>query len=254
MARVPGGYIGIRPAAPTTSSAVGVWSLGDHYWYKRNGTWPAPDIDPSFANVSLLLHMNGTNGSTTFTDSSVTPKTVTPSSTEISTTQSKFGGASASFTGGHLAISDSSGFGFGTGDFTVEFWLYYTGGNGYVFFWNNNPGFGLYIGYGLNNNTKQPWLWDGGNVLTTSTAVTDNAWQHHAVVRSGGDISIYLDGTLLNSGAFTNDLGTSRPFRIGDNGQGSQATSGYIDEFRVTKGVARYTSAFDPPTAPFQDA
>lgn len=257
MTRPRGGYIAFNraPAASAVNSAaVGIWTLREAESLKRAGTWPIGNVDSSFANVSLLLHMNGTSGSTTFTDSSTSTKTITASATEISTAQSKFGGASGLFSGGYLSAQSNAGFGFGVGDFTVEFWLYYTGGNGYVFFWGNNQGFDQYISYGLNNSTKQPFLWNEGNVLTTSTAITNNTWQHHAVVRSAGTIAIYLDGVQLNSGSFGANIGSSRPFRIGDNGFGDQTTSGYIDEFRVTKGVARYTAAFNPPTAPFPDA
>jgi len=82
--------------------------------------------DTYYSNVSLLLHCDGSNGSTTFTDNSPSPKTVTANgNASVSTAQSKFGGASAVFdgTGDYLSLDGSSGFAFGTGDFTIEFWL-----------------------------------------------------------------------------------------------------------------------------------
>jgi hypothetical protein len=80
-----------------------------------------PD-DPNYASVSLLLHMDGTNGSTVFTDLSPVPKVVTRfGDAQISTAQSKFGGSSAYFdgTGDYLTVASSADFGFGTGDFTI---------------------------------------------------------------------------------------------------------------------------------------
>jgi hypothetical protein len=240
-------------ASGYNSEAGGIWTLRDAERFKRAGTWPSNAVtpDPLFANVSLLLRMDGANGATTFNDESGNSHAVSKSGTvSISTSQAKFD-QSALFGDGRLSVASNAAFGFGTGDFTVEFWLYYTGGNGYVFFWLNNSGSGAYIGYGLNNNTLRPWLWNDGNVLTTTTNITSNTWQHHAVVRQSGVIAIYLNGALLNSGNFSTDIGAARPFIIGDNGVGDQATSGYIDEFRVTKGVARYTSTFTPPDSPF---
>jgi hypothetical protein len=214
--------------------------------------------DPDYSSVSLLLHGNGTNGSTTITDNSPSPKTVTVvGNAQISTAQSKFGGSSIAFdgTGDALRYPSDPAFGWGTGDFTVEFWLYYQGGNGYTFFWIQAPPGPTppYLGYGLNDGSKHPWLWNNENVLTTSTDITNNTWQHHAVVRSSGTVSIYLNGTSIGSTAFASDLTASKPFSIGDNGSLVQSTNGYIDDLRITKGVARYTSNFSVPPAQFPD-
>ena len=91
----------------------------------------AGPTDPDFADVSLLLHGDGTNGSTTIVDSSDNVNSVTANNgAQISTTQSKFGGSSIEFlstanTG--LAVTPSSVFQFGTGDWTVEAWIYQRG-------------------------------------------------------------------------------------------------------------------------------
>jgi hypothetical protein len=221
------------------------------------GTEKTPVDQLGIQNVSLLLHGNGTNGSTTIVDSSPTPKTATVlGDAQISTAQSKFGGASIRLdgSGDALRYASNAAFGWGTGDFTVEFWLYYQGGNGYVFFWIQAPPQAIpYLGYGLNNGTKTPWLWNAGNVLIGNTNVTNDAWQHHAVVRNSGTLTIYLNGVSIGSTTFASNLAASKSFAIGDNGSGIQHTNGYIDEFRITKGVARYTANFTPPTAPFPD-
>jgi len=219
---------------------------------------PAGPTDPNFANVSLLLHGDGPNGSTTIIDSSPSPKTATAvGDAQISTAESKFGGASIRLdgSGDALRYASNEAFGWGTGDFTVEFWLYYLGGNGYVFFWIQGAPVNVpYLGYGLNTVSKRPWLWNNGDVLVSNTDVTNSVWQHHAVVRNSGTLTIYLDGISIGSTTFTSDLASSKPFSLGDNGSLQQFTNGYIDDFRITKGIARYTANFTPPTAPFPDA
>jgi hypothetical protein len=150
----------------------------------------------------------------------------------------------------YLSAPANAAFGFGTGDFTLEFWLYYTGGNGYVFFIINNSGSGGYVGYGLNTGTKTPWIWNNVNVLIGNTDITLNTWQHHAVVRSSGTVTIYLNGISIGSTAWTANLGTLNPLYVAHNATGGQLTTGYMSNVRVVKGTAVYTSNFTPPTAP----
>jgi hypothetical protein len=198
--------------------------------------------------------MNGSGDS--FVDSSGTPKTITVNGTPTqSATQSKFGEKSMFLNGvSALRIASNSAFGFTTGDFTVEFFLYYTGGTGYVFFYSMSNGYDQYASYGLRSGTKRPWVWNEGDVLQGSTDVTNDVWQHHAVVRSGGVLTLYLDGVAIGSTSFGNNLGSSTVMNIGDNGAGAQRTNGYIDEFRVTKGAARYLANFTPPSMQFLDS
>ena len=153
--------------------------------------------------------------------------------------------------GDYLTVASSSNLGF-SADFTVEFWLYYTGGNGYKFFWTNNAGSGDYLGYGLNTGSLNPWLWNDANVITTSTAISTNTWQHHAVVRNGSTLTIYLDGVSIGSTTNTTTFGAgSQPFYIGWNGiNNQQNTTGYISDMRVVNGSAIYTTDFTPPTEP----
>jgi len=222
-------------------------------------------VDPQFGSVSLLLHGDGTNGSATITDSSPTPKTVTAAgNAQISTAQSKFGGASLLFDGNgdYLASASNAAFGMGTSNFTLEAWIrpnLITGfDRGIIEF--RNTIFGQLDGGAafIQGSSAKLGFWDGvtGYGLT-GTVVSLNTWHHVAFVRLGNTLTAYLNGTQDFTASFTVNLGSARPLGIGGSNtntlKGSSPFSGYIDEVRITKGIARYTTNFTPPTAPFPD-
>jgi hypothetical protein len=245
--------------------------------------------DPNFADVSLLLHGDGTNGSTTITDNSPSPKTVTAvGNAQISTAQSKFGGASIAFdgTGDYATVPVSTDFEFGTGDFTVEGFVYITSFAGSNKFVNMAClGRGANGGGGANLVTCG-WLlfitatviylvrYDGTTYTEISRSVTVStaAWHHVAVSRSGTNLRIFFNGTQVGA-TETNTLsfnrigdGGSQDLHVGRlyTGDDTQTAvsgftyyesflNGYIDDLRITKGVARYTANFTPPTAAFPD-
>ena len=232
-------------------------------------------VDPQFGSVSLLLHGNGTNGSTTITDNSPSPKTVTAvGNAQISTAQSKFGGASIAFdgTGDYLTVPSTGTPGdFGTGNFTVELWHYL------VSRLNTTPclisnyssfaagSFALFAGHassvilGFPNGTNQYQLALNGSgfpSINSTATIAYGVWVHIAVVRSGSTITLYVNGAA--SGTVTNTAnltGTTGSLWIGTaaDSLATGAINGYIDDLRITKGVARYTGNFSVPTAPFPD-
>lgn len=216
--------------------------------------------DPSFSNVSLLLHGDGTNGSTTITDSSPTPKTVTAvGNAQISTAQSKFGGASIAFdgTGDRLSIPLSNDYAFGASDFTVEYWAYYLNANAGTV-WDGRA-------LTLSGNALSDYLLNGrliiylvtGNTNLVTTAVgsiTTSLWTHVAIARASSSLRVFLNGIQSGSTASDSTNITSTSLTIGGGTNSSAAFNGYIDDLRITKGVARYTANFTPPDAPFPDA
>jgi hypothetical protein len=216
---------------------------------------PVP-VDPVFNNVSLLLHGNGTNGSTTITDNSPSPKTVTAvGNAQISTAQSKFGGASIAFdgSGDYLTVLNSSQFNFGVDDFTIEAWFYRTSTAQFEIASCGNPGAD---GFFFTSNTSAINFGTGSAVVlaSSSTSLALNVWTHIAVTRSSNVTRLFANGI---AGATTtnalNNLNSTTVFRVGANRAVNAFATGYIDEFRITKGVARYTANFTPPTAPFPD-
>jgi hypothetical protein len=226
-------------------------------------------VDPQYGSVSLLLHGNGTNGSTTITDNSPTPKTVTAvGNAQISTAQSKFGGSSIAFDGNGDALSvaglsDLSQFTMLGVVATYECWLYL----------NSLPAVRYFL-FGSFGTGDSGWTIDvnssgnifiarnsGGSTLTLSSAFTASSWQHLAVVSNGATIAVYRNGISVGSIAASNDLdgrgaitSVTQDFRIGARRVANDLPlNGYIDDLRVTQGIARYTANFSPPAAPFPD-
>jgi len=221
----------------------------------------AVEADPFFNNVSLLLHGDGTNGSTTIVDSSPSPKTVTAvGDAQISTAQSKFGGASIAFdgTGDYLTVPGGD-FDF-PGDFTVE-----------AFFWlNNATANDETIAGKWDNPSLRSWLLNvsgtkitfalgqGGSIdaFTPSASISSSAWHHVAVCRAGESVRIFFNGLQIGS-TYTSDFNatsSAQSLAVGINLDADRTPfNGYIDDLRITKGIARYTANFTPPTAPFPE-
>jgi hypothetical protein len=233
---------------PATSGGV-FWPSG--------GGGGGGGTDPYFSSVSLLLPMDGTNGSTTFTDASSNGFTVTANgNAQISTAQKKFGTASGLFDGNGdwITAPSASAFSFGTGDFTVEAWIYQISMNQYSA--------ALEIGSHISSDSIVFLVgWDiGGAVYSggwfgSRGPLATNQWQHVAWTRSSGTLRSFVDGTLTSSTSFTNNLSSytnvSIGYGAGYNGGSTYYFNGYIDDLRVTKGISRYNAAFTPPTAAF---
>ena len=233
--------------------------------------------DADYSSGTLLLHLDGIDGSTSTTDDSSSSHAVTfNSDARISTDESRFGGSSVYFDGAgdSLSLPASSDWNWGTNDFTVEFWLYLIGtSRQYI----TGPGTDTathYDGIGIDYNsvgTNKLGIWassngsswdiinaDGGGNGIGSTTVTQNTWHHIAYVRNGTSFKLYLDGVQevsVTSSASVFD-GSSTTWNFGQFIYLGAAyfTNCYMDEIRITKGVARYTAAFTPPTAPFKGA
>jgi len=215
-------------------------------------------FDPNFANVSILLHGTGTNGQTTFTDSSVNNLTLTRSgNTIISTSRFKFNSSSIYFaqTATDLLNITNSGsiFQF-PANFTIEtfvnsdtltvdksiFVMSNTGATQYFAFNFDGTNFNIYL------NSPSP-------SSTISHGMSADTWHHVAMVRNGSTITLYTDGiskgTISNSSTLGFAAGNIFLNRLG----GGLNDAMYIDEFRITKGIARYTAAFTPPNREFLD-
>lgn len=223
------------------------------------------ETDPYRSQVSLLLHGDGTNGSTTITDSSPTPKTVTAvGDAQISTAQSKFGGSSIAFdgSGDYLDASSSNQYAIGTEDFTVEGWVYFNEQNTSTtprgLFQQSTTLFesSLIGNVALGHRLNGRWhIYAKNTFYDSSQVITAQEWIHFALVRYTGSTTLYSNGSPVINVASDNTNYAGTVFGIGSiyNTSSNFNFNGYIDDFRVTKGVARYTTNFTPPTAPFPD-
>lgn len=223
-------------------------------------SWPGANVlldasvvlDPSISAVSLLLHMDGADGSTTFTDSSLTPKTVTANgNAKVSTAQSKWGGGSLVLNGGdYLTAPADLDFVFGTGDFTVELWIntvdtaerilidQYLGGTSWQF---------------AVKGGKLAW-YSAGYVLTGAVSVNPGTWHHVAATRSAGILRFFVDGVFDGATPLSANYLNKVVLGIGAQAAARNPSydfAGFMDDVRITKGVARYTANFTPPAEPF---
>lgn len=249
----------------TETPAGGVTARTYAYYGSTAGFVDTVASDPYFDHVSLLLRTDGADGAVAFTDSSAIPKpVVTGGNARISAAQSKFGGSSMRLDGvrDYVSLPADPSLAMKASDFTIEMWVYKLGNNANTSrLWNPDGDFyadvnlqfdagGNLVSYGSATGTA----WNAW-AFATGIPVANNVWKHVALVRAGGTVTLYVDGagTVL-----TTALGTTALYDAGKQhtigGQGVNADrsfNGYIDDVRVTKGLARYTANFTPPTQAF---
>jgi hypothetical protein len=206
----------------------------------------------AITNTSLLL--NFTNAG--IIDNAEMNNLETVGNAQISTAQSKFGGASMLFdgSGDYLTLHNLLTSNLGSGPFTVELWVYFNSASGTQFILSNYQNSSVGWGLGISSGNFAFWATGDTPDISTSIAPATGVWYHLAVSGQSGAIRMFLNGTQIGS-TFTGTpaLDSTATLRIGD-GQGAaspQPFNGYIDDLRITKGYARYTSSFTAPTAPF---
>jgi hypothetical protein len=259
MIGLNGGLIGVRKV-PSGNTASGLWVSNEQVLAQRAGIWPSGG-DPDFASVSLLLPFDGVDGSTTFTDLSSNQFAITRTgNATISTAQSVYGGSSVVFDGtlSSLDAGPSAVLALGSDDFTIEC---------YVRPATSSAGM-IASSRVLNNADLNYWQleiisgrleaqWRAGAIYTARTAdhsLITNTWHHVAAVRSGSTLTVYLDGIAGNTTANVSGTAVTEQYvAVGATKFTGFARSfnGYIDDLRITKGVARYTANFTPPTEAF---
>ena len=214
--------------------------------------------DPYIDDVVLLLHCDGTAGSHTFVDNSPLAKTYTATGgCVVDTTVKKFGTGSMVYTtpdAAYVGFTSSSKFDFGTGDFTIECWAHCLDASVYQPIMSNDSDAGNIYIY-ADEGGVTAGVYDGSSSFDTGPiSISDNAWHHIAFVRASGDLQLYLDGTAAGVAVeCTTDLSDDACAYWLGSYAGGDTFNGYIDDFRITKGVARYTTTFTPPTAQFPD-
>ena len=270
-------HIGGRFAV-TSGTLIGITGHIDEFRisntarYTANFT-PATQPHVNDDNTLLLLHMDGTDGSTYFEDDNGVRNKVGVSAVDdaqISTAQSQFGGASALFdsTGTLLNASRPEFWKLGTEiqDWTIEGRIYLNVNENTTRGLMNSSTFGTSNGWGviLSGGKKIGWRGSalgGTSSLTSSTDLPTFEWAHFSIVRSGTTLTIYLNGTqVAQQTSYSNQTDVEEILEIGRSGSISNnnwvsqlvTPNCFLDEIRISN-TARYTANFTPATEPFQN-
>ena len=209
-----------------------------------------PPTAPQTPTAATTLLLNGMNAG--IYDATAINDMETVNNVYVSTAVSKFGSSSIRFNSAdYLKLPSTNELAFGTGNFTIEAWVYITANSGDWFIISSIGSGGLFFGQRAGSGwgygrTAVAWDYNSGvNPVT-------NTWQHLAISRSGTSMRMFVDGTQIGT---TQSSGTDYSLATGGTSVGSQGANyylgGYIDDLRITKGVARYTSNFTPPTQAF---
>jgi YD repeat-containing protein len=228
--------------------------------------------DASFSSVSLLLHGDGADGSTAFFDSGSFPKApVVGGGAQISTAQSMHGGASMKFNGSSslLTYPHDATLDLASGDFTIEASVYISSLMYHNVILQKDQSFGTtftsYAFYVATSGQLQGGIGTGNGAgysqwLTSAPGlITSGQFYHVAFTRQGSVLRLFVNGALVQTATQTGTpVDGGKPLVIGRYPSGGGTAdgwfNGYIDELRITKGMARYIASFTRPTQAFPNA
>jgi len=255
------------------------------------GFLPQAEAQGVDSYTKLMLHADGSNQVTSFTDSSsgvktvtntesydsytklmlhiennltdsAAGKTVTNNNVTFSGSAYKMGGYSGVFNGSnaYLSLADSDDWDFGSGDFTIDFWVRFSSFSDYQTLfdfgqaWN---GYGVVMEY---SNVDSQFIIAFGSAGNTdmnfrpSWSPSLNTWYHVTLARISGVVKAFVDGKQVGTNySYTGDITASNyGTTIGRRGDPTpHYLTGYLDELRISKGIARWTSDFTPPSSPY---
>jgi hypothetical protein len=221
--------------------------------YTSNFTPPTTPLT-AISGTSLLTCQsnrfidNSTNNFTITRNGDVSVQAFSPFNPTAAWSASTNGGSGYfDGSGDYLTAASNAAFGFGTGDFTVEAWVYIKTATSYAnIIAGPSGGATWYMEY---SSTRGFYFYDGTNALNGSSSVVTSTWKHLAVSRSGTTLRMFVDGVLTATHTTSSNIPQIAP-AIGAYNDGTYLVNGYISNLRVVKGTAVYTAAFTPPTAP----
>jgi hypothetical protein len=257
------GASGFQPALG--AAAPGVWTLEEATYYQGNRLWPI--YDPNFNQTTLMLHGNSpTNLPTWITDASTNNFAVAVNGDAKADSQTPFnkttyptsGSGYFDGTADQLTLANNTAFDFGSGNFTLECWVYLTATTGSIINYSNgqtsNSNFAWEI-YQASATSVQISILQGATAYTaTSAGFSINAWNHVACVRNGNTLTIYVNGTAGGTTANVTGVTISIPggstVKISGYNNATGMITGYVSNVRIVKGQALATGNFTSPTAP----
>jgi hypothetical protein len=222
-------------------------------------TWPYDDAC-SIEKTKLLVQSNTINGSNTFKDSSTQQHIITSYQNTIhSTANSKFGSSSIYFDGSsdYLDVVYSNDWNFDSNDFTIDFWFNNNS-------WTQSPSFlGTHIagtggnGWLIASDTPDiiKFYTQNTSLSTSGQNLSTGTWYHVAITNKNGTYYHFINGNLVKTIANTTSTNSSNSLRIGTIHKINSINytiDGYMDEIRIVKGVAKWTTNFTPPTLPYK--
>jgi hypothetical protein len=223
-----------------------------------------PSTLPSPSQVSLLCNFANAG----IYDSTEKNNLITIGNASLSSSQIKYGSGAMYFNNNisqsYLQLPRSTDLAFGIGDFTMECWVYFIqfssiGRISMIYASqgsNDTNGASVYFGTSTSNKAFVGTFNGGGRpTLTHPTTLSLNRWYHIATVKNNNQLNIYVDGIGTTPLTTTFSFSANTP-TIGSNPSAPNLEflkEAYIDDFRITKGIARYTSNFTPPSRAFPD-
>jgi hypothetical protein len=231
------------PTSPVNISAVG---------------WTGANVASSISGTVILLPAFTNSG---IYDATAKNDVITVDTVQVSTAQAKFGSASMAFdgTGDWLLLPDSINQQLGTGDFTIEGFIYLNAiGVAYGIISKGTASTGWSVN--VTSGNKLQFSYTASN-LTGTTSLAASTWYYFAVVRSGtatGNLKLYLGTTgtasvdATSAGAVNDSFTQTDSLYVGASRTGTTSLNGYLDEIRITKGVARTVTTIPTATFPIQ--
>ncbi len=252
---------------PTILTEADDLNLFSFFTIDGGATWYGSNLNPDLLTgtngndsyTKLLLHMAGADASTTFIDSSPSSKSISVAgNTQVDTAQSKFGGTSAYFDGTGDLLEFANDLALDSSDFTIDWWQrqntrtssQYDG----AFIYDDNATNSMYITIGAGASGHSFLVRNSGNTgwavqISLGSLPSLDTWHHYAVVRNSNTWTVYINGSSAGSASYSGSINSATGnFNIGWGGTSDSYFDGRIDEFRISKGIARWTTAFTPPT------
>lgn len=254
--------VGARTAVAPVGAAIGY--ISNFRVVKGTAVYTAnfaPPTAPLTAISGTSLLLSGTN--TGVLDNAIKNNLVTAGNAQVSTAVVKYGTGSIQFNGttAYLTAQVNAIYAFGSGDWTIEMWLYASAlptNPASAQLYDTRPAStnGAYPLIYLNSNGRL-YLYVSSADRITGSVISTGQWYHVAVSRSAGSTRMFINGTQTGSTYTDSTVYLASDLFVGASYSGGPSIrnyfNGYIDELRVTNGVARYTTTFTPPDAAFPD-